>query len=352
MRQVGNDIYIQRRESFALDFAVHDTTGAPLLVFKKWENPHLVITVASASDGLKHEEPRVYWLDLQHCYQELSTGQIVEGTGLKTFIGTEPLYIAVRSLADIWRAYIKDGATRMVFDKGSDFDVTNWLFYCDEDGTRRYMYISDYEDGAYTPGDDEPTFDDSLVTWEDYDFRVVKQFATDDWNENKYVYDIKLVSGVSLADAIQLELAKLGYHFRGAFPARPWTPAQATNCVEAYDEDTKHELYAYLTSLIQTTIRGPWPSITDHASCLEGLNKLSEYSDAYATACNYIESKAVYFNPQNIPTYLSWILDEDVRKELQEAYITDLPLLTTTVRTVILGATPIYVSKNLQGGKG
>ena len=48
MRMIGNEVYIQRGETWSLDFAVTNDKGHPYVVLKNWPNPYLAITVAAA----------------------------------------------------------------------------------------------------------------------------------------------------------------------------------------------------------------------------------------------------------------------------------------------------------------
>jgi hypothetical protein len=191
---VGNEIYIQRGETFSLDFEVVTKKGHPYMLLKTWQNPYLVITVSAALYEQAGDYRESSWLDLNERWVEKDDGSIVlEPT--KKFISTEPLFVNSFDVAEIISTYKK-----IVFDKQSDFDITNYLFYTDGnlDGNYVYKYVDNYSvvDGEYN------------VTWKDYSFRIVKTFDTKSWMEQGYLYDAKILTGESLRDVISSQLER------------------------------------------------------------------------------------------------------------------------------------------------
>lgn len=196
MKMLGNDVYIQRGETWSLDFAVTNPKGHPYVVLKNWQNPYLAITVTAALYEQRGDFRETYWLDLSRRYVEQPDGSMVL-TDLKRFISSEVLMLPNGFYAtDAIYHYGLENGGRMVLDKTSDFDITNYLFFCDpfSDGNYVYKYIEDYRLDAN--GD----IDDDTVVWKDYDFRIVKQFTTKDWMEQRYLYDMKVLSGVSVQE--------------------------------------------------------------------------------------------------------------------------------------------------------
>src|SRR5699024_3723176 len=115
---------------------------------KAWQNPYLAITVTAARYAQKGDFRRTWWLDLKKRYVEQIDGSFVQ-VPMKMFIGTEALPITNFSIADVIATYGQSNGGRIVIDKDSDFDVTNYLFFVDakSDGNKVYKYVSDYTVG-------------------------------------------------------------------------------------------------------------------------------------------------------------------------------------------------------------
>ena len=168
---------------------------------------------------------RTFWLDLTNQWVEQADGTLVK-VPMKRFVATEPLFAEAIfnevtgetgfDMTDILSMYGPTNGGRIVADPSSDNDITNFLFYGTLDrkgGAYHYRYITSYttnEDGTYN------------ATWEDYDFRIVKQFVTNDWVEQGYLYDIKILAGESLEEHIAAVLRA-----QGITPeAFPWSGQQ------------------------------------------------------------------------------------------------------------------------------
>ena len=221
MRRIGDDIYIQRGETWSLDFEVVNEKGHPFALLKNWQNPFLVITVSAALYEQKGDFRESYWLDLNKRWVEQSDGSVVlEDT--KKFISTEALYVETFDVDYIISKYGVAAGGKIVLDKTSDFDITNYLFYSDPefDGNYVYKYVKSYTEGI---GDDiggtgggiggSPVIPISYTRtsmhvgeWEEYNFRIIKRFDTKSWMEQGYLYDAKILTGESLRDLIQSTL--------------------------------------------------------------------------------------------------------------------------------------------------
>lgn len=193
MKVLGNDIYIQRGEIWTLDFQVSNEKGDPFMLFKYWQNPYLAITVTAARYEQEGDFRETYWLDLDNEYIEQPDGS-VELQEMKRFISTEALPLPGWSIRDAINLYGTSAGGKMVLDPTSDFDITNYLFYVDEnnDGNRVYRYLRTYVDND----------NDLDEVWEDYDFRVIKSFNTKSWIEQGYLYDMKILSGQTVIERI------------------------------------------------------------------------------------------------------------------------------------------------------
>lgn len=150
MKILGDDVYIQRGENWSLDFDITNEAGEPYMMLKEWQNPFLVITITAARYSQEGDYRHSWWLDLTQRYVEDAEGNLVLEP-VKRFTGTEALFLDADdfSITEVLAAYGPDAKPtpgRIVTDKDSDFDVTNFLFYIDpnKDGNRIYKYCKDY----------------------------------------------------------------------------------------------------------------------------------------------------------------------------------------------------------------
>lgn len=196
MKILGNDVYIQRGETWSLDFDVTNEKGDPYMIFKEWQNPYLAITVAAARYEQLGDFRRTYWLDLAQRFIEQQDGQFVL-TPIKKFISTEALSLVNFSVDEAIAYYGTSAGGKIVLDESSDFDIKNFLFFTDphSDGNRIYKYVT-----SYTVDPDYGFI--TAETWEEYTFRIVKQFTTKDWMEQGYLFDIKVLAGESVKEHI------------------------------------------------------------------------------------------------------------------------------------------------------
>ena len=223
MRMVGNEVYIQRGETWSLDFSVTNKKGHPYVVLKNWRNPYLAITVSAALYEQRGDFRETYWLDLKQRYVEQSDGSMAL-ENLKTFISGEVLWLPNGFYAtDALGLYDK-----IVLDPTSDFDITNFLFFCDpfSDGNYSYKYIAKYEVTEPVVDEDGSIIDEGgyiiedTVEWVDYDFRIIKHFTTKDWMEQNYLFDVKVLAGESVQEYIAGILDTQGTSYK---PFVMWT---------------------------------------------------------------------------------------------------------------------------------
>lgn len=153
MKILGDDVYIQRGENWSLDFDITNEAGEPYMMLKEWQNPYLVITVTAARYAQEGDYRHSWWLDLTQRYVEDAEGNLVLEP-VKRFTGTEALYLdeddeddfSITEVLAVYGPEAKPTPGRIVVDKSSDFDVTNFLFYIDpnKDGNRIYKYCKSY----------------------------------------------------------------------------------------------------------------------------------------------------------------------------------------------------------------
>lgn len=184
MRMMGNEIYIQRGETFSLDFAVRNAKGDPYMVFKGWNNPYLVITISTSLYEQEGSTCEMHWLDLDNCWIENTDGSATLKP-MKRFISTEALYLSMFDVDDVQHLY----GERISLSADSDFYIGNYLFYTD-DGVRTYKYFDGYDKN-------------NNEIWVEYDFRIIKSIDTRDWNGIDYFYDVKVIAGESVIERIQ-----------------------------------------------------------------------------------------------------------------------------------------------------
>lgn len=211
MRMVGNEVYIQRGETWSLDFSVTNKKGHPYVVLKNWRNPYLAITVSAALYEQRGDFRETYWLDLKQRYVEKRDGSMAL-ENLKTFISGEVLWLpngfyATDAIA-LYGANSENG--KIVLDPTSDFDIKNFLFFCDpfSDGNYSYRYITEYE------LDEDGHIVEDSVEWAEYDFRIIKHFTTKDWMEQNYLFDVKVLAGESVQEHIAAILDTQGTDYK------------------------------------------------------------------------------------------------------------------------------------------
>lgn len=202
MKMIGNDVYIQRGETFSLDFSVRNEYGRPFTVLSIWDNPYIAITVASGLYEQEGDFRETYWLDMSNRWVEQSDGS-VKLEPAKKFIYADALFVSAFTIADALIHYGVDAGGKIALDSNSDFDITNYLFFTDplQDGNYVYKYVKDYKlvDGAI-----------ASEVWAEYDFRIIKQFDTKSWMEQQYYFDIKVLAGESIEEHIARALQSQG----------------------------------------------------------------------------------------------------------------------------------------------
>ena len=184
MQMAGNEIYVQRGETFSLDFAVRNAKGDPYMVFKGWKNPYLAITISTSLYAQEGSTCEMHWLDLDQCWVENADGSATLKP-MKRFISTEALYLSMFDVDDARHLY----GEKISLSPDSDFYIGNYLFYTD-DGIRVYKYFDGYDT-------------DNNEIWVEYDFRIIKSFDTTDWSSTDYLYDVKIIAGESVIEKIQ-----------------------------------------------------------------------------------------------------------------------------------------------------
>lgn len=191
MRRIGDEIYVQRGETWSLDFELWNSKGHPFTVLNAWRNPYLVITVSASLYEQAGSRREVYWLDLNKRYVEQKDGTYVLEP-LKRFTSADVLMSPGGFNVDsIMSHYGEEAGGKLTLDTNSDFCIKNFLFFVDPtlEGNNVYKYLESNENGA--------------EIWKDYNFRIIKCFSTNDWTEQRYYLDMKLVAGPTVQEYVK-----------------------------------------------------------------------------------------------------------------------------------------------------
>lgn len=215
MKVLGDDIYIQRGENWSLDLEITNGKGEPYMLFREWRNPFLVITVTAARYEQRDDFRQSWWLDMNNRWVEQPNGTF-SVVPMKRFIETTALYVMYHTIYQALLDYgvgTSSGRITADGDKTKPFDVTNFLFYTEPnaDGKRIYKYCKDYtvdSSGAITS-----------QTWEEYSFRIIKQFDTKTWTEQNYLFDMKILAGETVEEYTYNILVQ---QYEEDIPDLPW----------------------------------------------------------------------------------------------------------------------------------
>lgn len=247
MKILGTEVHVQRGERFSLDFTVMNTKGHPFVVLKNWQNPYLVITVSSSLYKQNGDYKENHWLDLKHRWVEQS-----DGSGsledVKTFLSAEPLFLSNGFyVSDVRNDY---GGKIIFDDETSDFNIKNFLFFTDpnSDGKYVYKYVKSYTKETVGEGDEAEEVE--VVEWADYGFNIIKQFDTKNWIEQRYLFDIKVLTGESVQE-----------HLTGILETQGTTQ---TSLAEWSNEDWE----SYIMSVENETVRAEMRQYYDEGAPL------------------------------------------------------------------------------------
>jgi hypothetical protein len=194
---LGDNIFIQRGETFTLDFELKDAEGRPFCIPLAWKHPYLVITVSSSLYDQKGNYRESVWIDLSE---------------FKRFTGTQALYVppylndkskpfAISEILSVYGNLIR-------FDD-SEFDIKNFLFCTDPEGDGKlvYKYVTSYEllgDKNNNGKVDADEVDIADENWTTYDCRfTIDSFDTREWVEQRYLYDANLVTGTTVEEYLE-----------------------------------------------------------------------------------------------------------------------------------------------------
>lgn len=167
----GNEMIINRNESFTIDRRIVNRDGSPFVVSSKWSNPYICITIASTRYNQPNRYIANWWLDLQDLIDE--NGERISLPRLNS--------TTVRRIPNESPLHFRDD---------SPFDI---LYYVEDDGM------------LSNPGHHYYYLDDSRMLRK-YEFRLIHHFqhsVTRTWVEQNYVYSISLFSGDDTYDYLR-----------------------------------------------------------------------------------------------------------------------------------------------------
>lgn len=184
MRLYNKELKIQQGEEFAIDWELTMENGDPYIVSSKLSNPMIQIVISStnyAQPGVIKYKNNAYGAGNR---EVVDTGQMFNYylEVKDTFLETTPVAVSEHYDMIITNGgyplsllpYVKNKAV-IKFDYNSDFTLPDdWEYY----------YCTGYSGSKYS--------------WEEYHFRIVKTFRTEDtkqWTEHDYTYAINLVAG-------------------------------------------------------------------------------------------------------------------------------------------------------------
>lgn len=369
MRTLGDDVYIQRGETWSLDFDVTNKKGDPYMMLKEWNNPYLAITVTAARYEQEGDFRKTWWLDLSERWVEKADGSM-EIAPMKKFVSTEALNIHLFSVNEVIGLYGTNAGGRIVLDPTSDFDVTNFLFFTDplSDGNKVYKYVKSYEMGHVCQI--VPTYyDASIDTYpqgaiinylgilyyvlQDADNTKIPGLDTDYFLEckgyndfmqvTKNVADVTPVSGIFVWDTVN-ETLKI-------FVSGAWRDVSSTYWLDYGNSIISEEWEEYSFRVIKQFVTRDWveQGYLFDMKVLAG-ESLQEYVHAYLSQDPNIEVPDLPWTDEQLQEQINSINDEEERAYVQEIYDSGMPLMPDyDTKALILQPTRLFVSANIQG---
>ncbi len=162
MKSLGNTLYITRGETFVLGRSVCKSNGyTPYVLSSNVQNPYIVITVQSDNFKADGSYKHTFWLDISD-YLRFTITNVV------------PLTTALLSNSDIGCGT----AQYCVYEVPDDNQDSGYAYYYSADGK-------------------------NLTEYEGFNFKkVFTAQETSEWIEQQYLYNIKLIGGVTTTETL------------------------------------------------------------------------------------------------------------------------------------------------------
>lgn len=200
MKMLGDNIFIQRGETFTLDFELKDAEGRPFCIPLKWKHPYLVITISSSLYDQKGNYKESVWIDLNDKEEPFKRFTSTQALYVRPYLSDKSKPFAISEILSTYGNLIR-------FDD-SEYDIKNFLFCTDPEGDGKlvYKYVTGYtlddKNGDGIIDADEVDIADE--NWTTYDCRfTIDSFDTREWVEQKYLYDANLVSGTTVREYLK-----------------------------------------------------------------------------------------------------------------------------------------------------
>lgn len=384
MRTVGDDVYIQRGETWSLDFEVTNEKGDPYMLFIGWDNPYLAITVTAARYEQEGDFRTTWWLDLSNEWKEDKTGKVVSIGPRKKFIETEALYLSTFSVTEALSLYGYQAGGQMNGSATSDFFVGNYLFYTDSnnDGNRRYKYcwpeaiLTVYRfpiTPIYTPG--MSIIRGHTCVYNNTVWAALQDNPTEEPSETATQW-LKMITDEGTYDLQYDEVYRTFEELR-----QPYAAGQA--CI--YDNTIYYVINpngtresipnssdwqrAYNVMRYAPAARGEYKWYDYNFRVVKQFNTKDWTEQTYLYDAKVLAGESVAehvygillsegddvpelpWTDAELQEQIKLISDWRVRKEMQELYDSGMPIMPTyDTKSIILEPKKLFVSANIQGG--
>ena len=177
MQMHKNNLVIYRGESFTLDYNVVYGKGEPLIISDQMTSPYLLLSISNTAYSQEKREIRNYWYPLKD-FPKFTLTKPLDIQELKNGLNGVSKYSSFYDIVNfpIEGVYLNGKLVERLTE--------NYAVFCNSLEPGVYKY---WKNGA----------------WEDYDFRVIQSFTSEDtrtWLHQKYYYSIQLVTGTEVRE--------------------------------------------------------------------------------------------------------------------------------------------------------
>jgi len=184
MKSADMIVSVKRGETWAIDFEVFANDGiTPFVVLSELENPYLKITVKSNKYERDGQYEKTWWLDLAKTYEIEPNGNL-SVIPLPRFAQTEVIEVPLLD---------------------NQFDANTIINFFANMGQVTPPLTDVVWMGIQSNDDIIFAYTVDGITFEPYQFRIVKGFQHEDtaeWVEQSYLYDITIVTGTEVEEFI------------------------------------------------------------------------------------------------------------------------------------------------------
>ena len=166
----GNEMTIQRGETFTIDRLIVNRDGSPYIVSSEYANPYILLTVSSTKYNQENRYLANWWLNLDEMYDGKNIVKV-------------PRFFSTR---------FKEITSKNNLIEYYEDEPYEYLYYIKNTGTYEYFSSNGETTDAHT--------------WHEYNLRLIHHFMhniTKDWVEQSYVYSIRLVAGKDMTSYLK-----------------------------------------------------------------------------------------------------------------------------------------------------